>query len=336
MAATKKRGQQSVAFTNPPVIASWASMAGPMEGKGPFGAEFDWVIEDYLFGEKSWEKAESKMMRETIRLSARKLDLEDRDIQLILAGDLLNQIISSNFAARELSVPFLGLYGACSTLAEGLIIAGMLMDGGFYDRVAVGASSHHHTAERQFRFPVELGVQRPPSAQWTVTGAGAIILCDSGPGLRITDATVGKVIDMGQSDVNDMGGAMAPATADTLITHLQDLNRQPDYYDLIVTGDLGQLGSALFNELCSNFGYNLGERHLDCGVVVYDPKQDVHAGGSGCGCSAIMICGPCFSRMETGKIKRILLIGTGALMSPTTSMQGETIPSVAHAVVIEV
>lgn len=336
MAATKKRGLQSLVYTNPPVIASWASMAGPMEGKGPFGAEYDWVIEDYLFGEKSWEKAESKMLRETIRLAARKLGLEDRDIQVVLAGDLLNQIISSNFAARELSVPFLGLYGACSTLAEGLIVAGMLMDGGFYDRIAVGAGSHHHTAERQYRFPVELGVQRPPSAQWTVTGSGAVILYDSGLGPRLTEGTVGKVIDMGQSDVNDMGGAMAPAAADTLITHLQDLGRQPDYYDLILTGDLGQLGSALFNEICSSFGYNLGKRHVDCGVVIYDPQQDVHAGGSGCGCSAIMMCGPYLNRIATGKVTRVLLIGTGALMSPTTSLQGETIPSVAHAVVIEV
>lgn len=332
----KKKGVQSISFLEPPTIISWASIVGPMEGEGPFGPEFDWILEDYLFGESSWEKSENKILRETTKLAIQKAGLSNQEIEVFLAGDLLNQIVSSNFAARELKIPYLGLYGACSTMAEALILGGMLIDGGFYQRVALAAISHHYTAERQFRFPIELGVQRPPSAQWTVTGAGASVVAKSGEGPRITMVTVGTVVDMKQSDVNDMGGAMAGAAASTLITHFADTGRAPDYYDLIVTGDLGKIGTSLVRELCSTSGWDLGERHVDCGLLIYDPAQDVHAGGSGCGCSAAMLCGPLLNRMAGGKLKKILFVGTGALMSPTTSLQGETIPGIAHAVAIEV
>lgn len=327
----KKKGLQSIAYVNPPLVASWASIVGPMEGEGPFGSEFDWVMEDYLFGENSWEQAEGKMLREALRLATRKKGMDDAEIEVILAGDFLNQSTASNYAARDLMVPFLGIYGACSTMAEGLIMGGMIMDGGFYGRVAVGAVSHYHTAERQFNLPIELGALKP-SAQWPVTGAGAIILRETGDGPRITSATIGKVVDRGQSDVNDLGGAVAPAAADTLITHFKDLERDPGYYDLIVTGDLGKLGSALMEELCMSAGYRLGDKYADCGVIIYDKQQDVHAGGRGCGSSAAMMCGPYLNRIEAGKVKRFLLIGTGAMM---THRQGDSIPGIAHAIAIE-
>ncbi len=333
--SAKRAGQQSIYFENPPVITNWANIVGPMEGQGPYGKEFDWVLEDYLFGEQSWEKAEAKMLRETVKLVAGKAKLSLDQIEVFLAGDLLNQIISANFAARELKIPFLGLYGACSTMAEGIALGAMLIDGGFYDVLAVGVTSHHHTAERQFRYPTEQGAQRLPSSQWTVTGCGCLIMQRDGVGPRVTAATVGKVVDLGQRDVNDMGAAMAPAAADTVIAHIKDTGRGPDYYDLIVTGDLGKYGLALMESLCQKMGLSLGQHVSDCGILIYDPNQDVHAGGSGCGCSAVMLCGPLLNRMFAREFNRILLVGTGALMSTTSSLQGETIPCIAHAVAIE-
>lgn len=333
--STKKMGSQSVVFQNPPVVTNWGSMVGPMEGEGPYGSEFDWILEDYLFGEETWEKAEAKMLRETVKMVTSKANLQLQNLEVLLAGDLLNQIISSNFAARELKIPFLGLYGACSTMAQGTAMGAMLVDGGYYQTVAIGVTSHHYTAERQFRFPTEQGTQRVPSAQWTVTGCGVLILQAQGTGPRVTAATIGKVIDMGQSDVNDMGGAMAPAAADTLAMHFKDTGRRPDYYDLIITGDLGKYGSALVESLCLKLEYPLGGRLMDCGVLIYDSQQDPHAGGSGCGCSAAMFCGPLLNRMQNRKYNKILLVGTGALMSPTSSLQGESIPCIAHAVAVE-
>ena len=327
----KKIGLQSIAYTNPPQVASWASIVGPMEGEGPFGTEFDWVMEDYFFGEKSYEEAEGKMLKEALRLAARKQGLDDGAIEVVLAGDFLSQSKASNYAGRDLSVPFLGIYGACTTLAEGLILGGMIMDGGFYRQVAVGAVSHYHTAERQFRLPIELGAVKPASAQWTVTGAGAIMLGQAQNGPRITAATIGKVVDQGQSDVNDLGGAVAPAAADTLITHFRDLEREPGYYDLIVTGDLGKLGSALLEELCLSAGYHLWDKYADCGVIIYDQQQNVHAGGRGCGSMAAMMCGPYLERIAKGRIKRFLLVGTGAMVVN----QENSIPGIAHAIAIE-
>lgn len=335
MPTMKKKGSQSIAFINPPVLGAWASLVGPLEGKGPWSRDFDWIMEDYLFGEQTWEKAESKMLRETVKLALSKQNLKPEDAEVLLAGDLLNQIISSNFAARELSIPFLGLYGACSTMAEALILGSILIDGGFCETVVSAAGSHHYTAERQFRFPTEQGVQQAPSSQWTVTAAGAVVLQSSGVGPRITSATIGKVIDMGQTDIADMGSAMAPAAAQTLKAHLDDMGRLPDYYDLVVTGDLGTVGMALATELFIREGLCPQPNYSDCGVLIFDKQQGVMSGGSGCGCSASMLCGPLMKKMTTGEINRLLFIATGALMSPISSFQGETLPGIAHAVAIE-
>lgn len=331
----KKIGSQSWQLHNPPVIVASASIVGEMEGKGPFGRSFDYVLEDNYFGEKSWEKAESKMLREAVKLSLRKSGLEPGDIDFMLAGDLLNQIVAANFAARELTIPFLGLYGACSTMTEALAIGAMLIDGGFAARVVAASSSHHETAERQYRFPTELGVQRPPWSQWTVTGAGCIVLAREGSGPVITHLTLGKVMDLGATDANDMGSAMAPAAADTLISHFKDTGRQPADYDLMITGDLGKVGLSITRDLLQKEGFAIGDNLDDCGALIYYPEQDAHAGGSGCGCSAVMLCGPLLQRLADGNYRRILLVGTGALLSPLTVFQGETIPAIAHLVVIE-
>lgn len=332
----KKQGMQTIKFENPPVLTAWATMVGPKEGEGPWRNEFDWVMEDYLLGEKTWEKAESKMLCETVKLALNKKSYQPQDVELMMAGDLLNQITSSNYAARELKMPFLGLYGACSTMSQSLVMAAMAIDGGYFERVAAAVSSHHYTAERQFRFPTEQGVQRSLSNQWTVTAAGAVVL-ENGVygGPRLTCATIGRVIDLGQNDMNDMGSAMAPAAADTIKMHFHDTNRPTDYYDLIVTGDLGKIGSSLVQQLFVRDGLVPQPNYSDCGVLMFNDHQDVHAGGSGCGCSAAMLCGPLLTKMTEGKINKLLLVATGALMSPTTSFQGESIPGIAHAVAIE-
>lgn len=330
----KKRGRQTVVFDNPPVITSWASLVGPKEGEGPWGTDFDWIMDDYLCGEETWEKAESKMLAETIKKVLEKRNFEPGDIELLLAGDLLNQIVSSNYVARDLQIPFLGLYGACSTMAESMTIASMLIDGGYYDRVLAAACSHHFTAERQYRFPSEQGVQKAGTAQWTATGAGTVLLETRGSGPQITSATVGKVIDMGQTDTADMGSAMAAAAVHTIKVHLQDLNLLPDHYDLIVSGDLGRIGSALARQLFVREGI-VNPNYNDCGVLIYDEKQTVGSGGSGCGCCASMLCGPLLKKLQNGEMKKLLLVATGALMSPIVSYQGESIPSIAHAVAIE-
>ncbi|OPX83822.1 MAG: Stage V sporulation protein AD [Pelotomaculum sp. PtaB.Bin104] len=335
MTAPKKNGKQTVFFQSQPVIVAAASIAGALEGDGPLGQTFDQVFTDTYYGEKTWEKAEQRMMLDAMRKALEKANLQEKDIDIMLAGDLLNQIITANFTARTLAIPFLGLYGACSTMCESMALGAMLIDGGFADRVLVGASSHYCTAERQYRFPTELGNQRPMTAQWTVTGAGAAVLAREGSGPVITHATIGKVIDLGQGDPQNMGAAMAPAAADTITCHLQDTVRSPDYYDLIITGDLGAFGKKLTEQLVAQSGYELTERFTDCGILIYSPVQDVHAGGSGCGCSAVVLCGHLLEQLEAGKYKRILITGTGALLSPCSTQQGETVPGIGHAVVIE-
>ena len=333
--ALKKRGQRTLQFANPPVLLNAASIVGPKEGLGPLKPYFDKVLTDSYFGETTWEKAESKMLEESVKTLLTKSNLTEQDIDFMFAGDLLNQNVSANFAARQLGVPFFGLYGACSTMFEGLILGSILIDGGFASKVIAAVSSHHDTAERQYRFPTELGAQRPPSAQWTVTGSAAALLADSGSGPKITYATVGKVIDLGQKDANDMGSAMAPAAADTIAVHLQDTGRATDYYDLIVTGDLASVGKILATQLLLKQGFSFGERYQDCGLMIYYPEQDVHAGASGCACSAVVTCGYLYSLLQSGSVKKILVVGTGALLSPITANQGESIPGIAHAVAIE-
>lgn len=335
MAAPKKNGKQTVFFESQPVIVAAASIAGALEGDGPLGQTFDQVVTDTYHGEKTWEKAEQRMMLDAMRKALEKANLQEKDIDILLAGDLLNQIITANFTARTLAIPFLGLYGACSTMCESMALGAMLIDGGFADRVLVGASSHYCTAERQYRFPTELGNQRPMTAQWTVTGAGAAVLAREGSGPVITHATIGKVVDLGQGDPQNMGAAMAPAAADTITCHLQDTARSPDYYDLIITGDLGVFGKKLAEQLVAQSGFELAERFTDCGILIYSPVQDVHAGGSGCGCSAVVFCGHLLEQLKAGKYKRLLITGTGALLSPCSTQQGETVPGIGHAVVIE-
>lgn len=336
MAAPKKLGQQTVMFQNPPVIVATATIVGPKEGEGPLGNTFDKVVQDLYYGEKCWERAERRMLGEVMQATLKKAGLAPTAVDYVLAGDLLNQIISAGFTARLLGIPFIGLYGACATMYEGLALGAMLIDGGFADYVLVGASSHYATAERQYRFPTEQGVQRPATAQWTVTGAGAALLARSGTGPVITHATIGRVIDLGQGDPHDFGSAMAPAAADTIVRHLQDTARGPQDFDLFLTGDLGLYGKGLAEQLVRERGFEIGNKHGDCGVMIYDhQKQDTHAGGSGCACAAVVTCGYLMQQMLTGKIKRVLGVATGALLSPLTTKQGETIPVVAHAAAIE-
>lgn len=334
MPTKKKKGEQTVVFESMPAITSWASIVGPKEGQGPWKDEFDQILDDYLFAEQTWEKCENKMMRETIKTALGKNNLEPKHAELLLAGDLLNQIVSSNFAARELGIPFLGLYGACSTMSEAILLSAMLLDGGFYERIVAAAVSHHYTAERQFRFPSEQGIQTAPSAQWTATAAGAVVLGTLGSGPKVTSATIGKVIDMEQNDIADMGSAMAPAAVDTIKAHFYDLDIPVDYYDLVVTGDLGKVGMAIAGELFIKHGV-VPKNYTDCGVQIFHESQGVDSGGSGCGCCASGLCGPLLNKMQKGEINKLLVVATGALMSPITSFQGETIPGVAHAVAIE-
>lgn len=335
MAATKKLGRQTIALANPPVIAAAASIVGPKEGQGPLGSKFDIVTSDSLFGEQTWEKAERKMLKESCQTALNKAKLAAQDMDFFLAGDLLNQIISANFTARDLGIAFLGLYGACSTMYESIALGSMLIDGGFAEHVLAAASSHYDTAERQFRFPTEMGIQRALTAQWTVTGAGSVVLAGSGQGPAVTHITVGKVIDMGIMDGSDMGSAMAPAAADTIIQHFKDTGRGPADYDLIITGDLASVGRALTEQLVRQAGYDISQNFTDAGILIFDPSQDTHAGGSGCGCSAVVLTGHLLKEMQAGRLKRILGLGTGALLSPISTLQGESIPGIGHAVVFD-
>ncbi len=327
--------RQSIYFYNKPVISGSYSIVGPKEGQGPFGQYFDFVMENDLFGEKTYEKAERKMIEHVIKGAIKKSKVGADNINLILSGDLLNQIISSSYAARQFSIPYLGLFGACSTMAETLAVGAMLIDGGFFNNVVCSTASHFSTAERQFRFPLELGNQRVPTSQWTVTGAGACVLSKEGTGPRITMATFGKVVDYNIRDVNNMGAAMAPAAADTILTHFKDTKRTPDYYDLIVTGDLGKLGSEILLDLLEEKGLNLGTNYMDCGHVYFSRKQDTMCGGSGCGCSASILNSFIIGKLNKKEINKVLFLPTGALMSTTASQQGDSIPGICHAVVIE-
>ena len=340
MNSRKKHGLQTYVFDNPPVIASRAAVVGPKEGEPPWKHDFDLILPDYNYGEQTWEKAEAKMLEQAVRLALAKKQYSTAEIEIMLAGDLLNQIISSNFSARQLEIPFLGIYGACSSMAESVLLACMLLDGGFCSRTVAAVCSHHYTAQRQYRTPVEQGVQFPAYSQWTATAAGAVVLeageTQPAPALRITSATVGKVIDRGQNDPANMGAAMAPAAVSTIAAHFADMGTSTADYDLILTGDLGTVGHELACRLLERQGITELENFQDCGMLLYDASQpDVHAGASGCGCSASMLCGPLLNHMEKGKYRKILFVPTGALMSPLSGFQGETIPGIAHAIVIE-
>ena len=333
--ATNKRGRQSFVLPQMPVITAWASVAGKKESEGPLAHYFDVTSQDTYFGQKTWEQAEKQMQKTALETLIKKAGLSKQQIGMVFSGDLLNQCIGSSFTLRNTGMPHLGLYGACSTMAESLLMASMAVGGDFSDKVSAMTSSHFASSERQYRFPLGYGGQRTPTAQWTVTGSGAALVCSAGSGPRIESCTVGTVTDLGIKDANNMGAAMAPAAYSTIRAHLDDLSLAPEDFDLIVTGDLGQLGKDVLLELAKRDGIALGGKLTDCGTLVFDQlTQDVHAGGSGCGCSAITLCGYLLGQLDSGKLKRILFCGTGALLSPTSTQQGLPIPGVCHAVSI--
>ncbi len=347
--AGKKIGKQTIRFVNKPIISGMCSVVGTKEGQGPLKEYFDVILQDDMYNEKTWEKAESKMLKEAVMTAAKRSGVSTEEIDVMLTGDLLNQLMSSAFMARDLHIPFIGLYGACSTMTQAMLISGMIVDGNFATNVLAGASSHFCTAERQFRMPLEHGNQRPPSAQWTATAAGAVCI-SAAPSenvknlvpppktICLTEGTIGKIIDTGMKDANQMGAAMAPAAVDTLLNHLEDTGRSPDYYDIILTGDLGFIGKDIAVDLLTDAGLNRGilqNIYDDCGTMIYEKEQDVHSGGSGCGCSASVYTGWLFRRMRKGEINRALILSTGALLSTISPFQGESIPGIAHAVALE-
>ncbi|MDE6666507.1 MAG: stage V sporulation protein AD [Ruminococcus sp.] len=320
-------------LTNPVKIESFAAVAGSKEGKGPLGTYFDKVVEDSHFGKDSWEKAESRFQLEAVSLAVQKAGITKEDIDIICSGDLINQCIGSTYGLRELEIPFLGIYGACSTMAEGLLISSILTDNNVANRAIAVTSSHFSTAERQFRFPLSYGGQRTPTAQWTCTASGAVILSKDNGLIRIIGGCIGKITDMGISDINNMGSAMAPAAAETVRRYLTATNTVPEDYDFIVTGDLGIVGSKLIIEFLQKQEIDISIQHRDCGCMIFDnDSQDTHCGGSGCGCSASVLCSYFLPMLERGEAKNILFIATGALMSPMSLQQGESIPSIAHLV----
>ncbi len=326
---------QSLIFNNRPGILGYGIIAGPAEGKGLLGNKFDLIYEDARCGEKTWELGEMKMVKKAIDYSLSRANVDRNDINILLGGDLLNQIIVSNFTARSFSIPFLGLYGACSTFIEVLLVGSLLVDGKYADKILGYSSSHYQTAERQFRTPLEYGDQYPPTKQWTITGAGAYVMAENGGEVVITHATIGKVIDLGVNDSNDMGSAMAPAAADTILQHFSDLQRGPQDYDLIITGDLGRVGRDVLNTLLQEKNCDISEKLKDCGAIILNDEKKYGSGGSGCAASALGIGSVFIPELIAGNINRILVVGTGALMSPLTLNQNETIPAIAHAVVIE-
>ncbi|MCO1604268.1 stage V sporulation protein AD [Desulfosporosinus nitroreducens] len=332
------KGHQTWVFETKPTIIASAAVGGPSEAKGPLASDFDLLHGDIRLGQDSYEKAEQKLQEQACETAIKKANMKKEDVQFLLSGDLINQIVPSSFSARTLSVPFLGLYGACSTSMQGLSLASLLVDSKFAKNALVCVSSHNAASEKQYRYPTEYGSQKPPTAQWTVTGSGAALVSDQGEGPKVTASTIGRVIDMGLSDPFNMGAAMAPAAVDTLEAHFRDLDRDPSYYDLIATGDLGRVGHRIAGDLLKKHGLNIPEEiFTDCGILIYNKDQPVvMAGGSGCGCAAVTTFGHFLNRMRKGELRKILVIATGALLSPMSYQQKESIPSVAHAVCIEI
>jgi len=336
---TKRLGESVIRLDTPPSVLGFAAVAGKKEGEGPLGNWFDVVNSDATFGQTTWEKAETQLQKESFACAIGKSGKCEQDIQCLFAGDLMNQCIASAFAFRDRPFPFVGLYGACSTMAESLMLASLMIDGGFADCTAAVTSSHFCSAEKQYRFPLEYGGQRPPTAQWTVTGAGAFLVGspeDHPDGVRITAGMPGKAQDYGINDANNMGAAMAPAARDTLHRYFASTGASPKDYDKIVTGDLGFEGGSILCELMRADGIELSERYADCGQMIYHKKeQDVHGGGSGCGCAASVLAAHVLPTLRSGEWKRILFLATGAMMSPDLIKQGENIPSIAHLIELE-
>ena len=333
---TKRVGNQTIMFSDNIYVAGRGNVAGTKEGDGPLKEHFDCIMHDAEWGEKTWEKTESKMQKFAAEHAVHKAGIAFSDLDYIFAGDLLNQCIAAGFAFRDANVPFFGVYGACSTMAESLSLASMSVDGGFSENSLAVTSSHFCTAERQYRNPLEYGGQRTPTAQWTVTGSGAVVVSKNIKStIRVEGITTGKIVDLGIKDANNMGAAMAPAAVSTIKAHFKDTKREPDFYDLVVTGDLGTLGSEILVDMLIDEGIDISEKHKDCGCMIFDlERQDMHAGGSGCGCGAVTLTGYIMDRMEKRELKKVLFVATGALLSPTSTLQGESIPSIAHAVIL--
>lgn len=332
----KRIGKRTMKMQNTPAIISTASVVGPKEGQGPLKDEFDVILSEDLYGEKTWELAESKMIQTAMELAVQKAEKKLTDVEILFGGDLINQIFPASFAARELAIPFCGIYGACSTMALGMCLSSIVVDGGFADYALCGTSSHYCTAERQFRFPLELGNQKPMTAQWTVTGAGSAFISSSGNGPKIKYITIGKVVDKGIEDGNNMGAAMAPAAVDTIYSYFEDTKDDPNSFDIIATGDLGTLGKKITEDLLRQRGIDISDVYTDCGLEIFNlEEQDVHCGGSGCGCSATVFSSYIYPKLVAKEFKKVMLVSTGALLSPTSTLQKQTIPCIAHAVVIE-
>jgi len=334
----KRKGKQTVFFEVPPIIRATGTVAGKKEGEGPIGKCFDFVTDDALFNEKTWEKAESKFVKTAVSAAIKNANLEPEDIDYLLGGDLINQCTGTTYGIRDFAIPYFGLYGACSTMALSLSLASICIDGGFAKRCAAVTSSHFCSAEKQFRFPLEYGGQRPPSAQWTVTGSACAILEQGGTlkeGVKIEGITTGKIIDKGITDANSMGAAMAPAAADTLITHFKETGRKPSDYDIILSGDLGKVGKSIVIDMVGEAGYDLSQNYNDCGLIIFDGEsQDTHSGGSGCACAGLTFCGYIYKLLKEKNIENVLFMATGALQSTLAIQQGESIPGIAHALSI--
>lgn len=330
----RRIGKYTIELDCRPVIVSSGAIVGDKEGEGPLGQEFDEIHDDVTFGEDTWEKSESALQGLAIKKAIEKSGKSEKEIDMIFAGDLLDQCIGSTFGVRDLNLPFLGVYGACSTMALSAAVASVFVECGAAGVAVAATSSHFCSAEKQFRFPLEYGGQRTPTAQRTIVGAGALVIERQDSGVGIERVIFGKIIDLGITDANNMGAAMAPAAADTIFNFLQDTGTKPSDYDLILTGDLGKVGSQLLNELMvKDYSTDISHVHKDCGLMIYDlEKQDVHAGGSGCGCSGSVLCSVILKEMRNKKLNKVLFVATGALMSPVSTKQGQSIPSIAHGV----
>ena len=329
-------GNGTVIFDKKPSILSFAAVVGKKEGEGPYGKCFDEVEQDAYFGQKSWEKAESENLRRSVSHTLKKGSFKSEDMDFVISGDLLNQCISSGYALRSLQIPFFGVYGACSTMAESLVLGSMIVSGGGGSHILCATSSHFCSAEKQFRTPLEYGGQRTPNAQWTVTGSGSAVVGETSAPPFIEAVTCGRIVDLGVTDIGNMGAAMAPAFVDTVCRHLNALGRDISYYDLILSGDLGVIGKNIAVELFEKEGIDIGSKYNDCGAMIFDNEaQDTHAGGSGCGCAASILCGHILPEMRKGNLHHVLFAATGALMSPTATFQGESIPSISHALSLE-
>lgn len=330
-----KKGR-TVFFKNSPKIVSTSSVAGPKECSGIIGSFVERALDDDMFGESTFEKAECKMLSTVIDGAIKNAKLAREQVDVLFSGDLLNQIISASFAARDFNIPFLGVYSACSTMSESIFLASAMVNAGYCKRAVAATGSHFASAERQYRYPLEQGTTRPPQSQWTVTGAGACLISSEGEGVKVVNGTMGKVVDFGVTDVNNMGAAMAPACADTLIAHFKDTGTEPDDYDLILSGDLGALGSRILKDLCWEKGFDISEKHVDCGEIIYKVIEDEFQGGSGAGCSAVVLNSYVIDRMRQLKFRKVLFAATGALLSTVSSGQGESIPCISHAVQLEI